>query len=59
MIEDQIQKLNNKIKELEEKIEFLEKENIETTNSLYEIENSLNSRMDDLWIEFCIKKKES
>lgn len=35
--------LNDKIKELEERIFILEQENIETTNLLYEISNSIDA----------------
>lgn len=36
------------VKTLEERIEELERENVETTNSMYEIANSLESRIDIL-----------
>lgn len=38
----------SKLTELETRIEELERENIDTTNSLYEIANSLESRIDIL-----------
>jgi len=38
--------LYTKLIELENRIELLEKENIETTNSIYEIANSLEARID-------------
>jgi hypothetical protein len=37
-----------KLIELENRIESLERENIETTNSIYEIANSLEARIDIL-----------
>jgi hypothetical protein len=46
--------LYDKIQELEQKIEFLEEENIETTNVLYELMNDirgLDSRIDILTSE--------
>ena len=36
------------ISNLEERIEKLEKENIELTNSLYEVENTLQSQIDEI-----------
>ena len=33
---------------LEEKVKILEQENIETTNALYELENSLQAQIDAL-----------
>jgi hypothetical protein len=47
MIEDHID-LYTKIIELENRIDILEKENIETTNELYRLENSLDARIDIL-----------
>jgi len=38
----------SKLVELETRIEELERENIETTNAIYEIANSLESRIDIL-----------
>ncbi len=38
----------SKLAELENRIEVLEKENIETTNELYRMENSLDARIDIL-----------
>ena len=38
----------DKLVELENRIEVLEKENIETTNELYRVENSLDARIDIL-----------
>lgn len=40
--------LIQKIEFLEDKIKILEQENIETTNSLYEIENRLQAQIDSL-----------
>lgn len=42
---DQIQKLNDRI-------EVLEEENVETTNELYRLQNSLDARIDILYNEF-------
>jgi len=39
----------DKIVELEKRIEYLEQENIETTNILYEIMNSLDNHREDLY----------
>jgi hypothetical protein len=47
IIEDHID-LYTKLIELENRIESLEQENIETTNSIYEIANSLEARIDIL-----------
>jgi hypothetical protein len=38
----------DKLNELEARIEELERENVETTNAMYEIANSLESRIDIL-----------
>lgn len=43
--------LLNRLNILEERIRYLEKENIETTNALYEIENRLEARIDILTLE--------
>lgn len=40
--------VEERLKFLEEKVSLLEQENIETTNSLYEIENSLQAQLDAL-----------
>lgn len=40
--------LNSKIVEIQDRIQILEEENISTTNELYRIENSLDSRIDIL-----------
>jgi len=40
------------IEELENRLRVLEEENIETTNELYRMENSLNARIDILVNEF-------
>lgn len=58
-----IEDLEQKVKELEEKynsalldIKRLEEEMVETTNSIYEVANSIESRIDILASEFYIKK---
>ena len=43
-----IDELYKKIYELEQKVEKLQEENIETTNELYRLENSLDARIDIL-----------
>ena len=43
--------LLNRLNSLEERIRYLEKENIETTNALYEIENRLEARIDILTLQ--------
>jgi hypothetical protein len=43
--------LLNRLNILEERIRYLEKENIETTNALYEIENRLEARIDILTLQ--------
>ena len=45
MIEDHID-LYTKLIELENRVELLEQENVETTNELYRMENSLDARID-------------
>ena len=40
--------LYNRIAELEEKVVKLQEENLETTNELYRLENSLDARIDIL-----------
>jgi nicotinate-nucleotide pyrophosphorylase len=40
-----------KLQELEDRIKVLEEENVETTNSLYELSNSLEARIDILTLE--------
>ena len=47
IVEDHID-LYTKFMELENRIELLEKENVETTNELYRMENSLDARIDIL-----------
>lgn len=47
IVEDHID-LYNKLIELENRIELLERENVETTNELYRLENSLDARIDIL-----------
>jgi len=46
----------SKLQELEDRIKVLEDENIETTNSLYEFTNSLESRIDILTLENWTRK---
>lgn len=41
-----IDELYNRIVELETRVKVLEEENIETTNELYRLENSLDARID-------------
>jgi len=41
-----IDDLYNRVSELEQKVKVLEEENISTTNELYQIENSLDARID-------------
>jgi len=41
--------LVQKIEELDKRIKYLEQENIETTNVLYEIMNSLDNHREDLY----------
>jgi|LakMenEpi03Aug12_release.lakeMendotaPanAssembly.Ray.scaffolds.fasta_scaffold3685780_1 hypothetical protein len=43
-----IDKLHQKIIELEKRVEVLEEENVSTTNELYRMENSLDARIDIL-----------
>jgi hypothetical protein len=38
--------INQKLQELEDRIKVLEEENVGLTNSLYEMENSLDARID-------------
>ena len=40
--------LNNRIEALQARVTELEKENVATTNSLYELENELQSQIDAL-----------
>jgi hypothetical protein len=47
IVEDHID-LYSKLIELENRIELLERENTETTNELYRLENSLDARIDIL-----------
>jgi len=47
IVEDHID-LYTKLIELENRIESLERENVETSNSIYEIANSLEARIDIL-----------
>lgn len=47
IVEDHID-LYTKLMELENRIELLERENVETTNELYRMENSLDARIDIL-----------
>lgn len=43
-----VEVLFKKIEDLEARVKVLEEENIETTNELYRMENSLDSRIDIL-----------
>lgn len=43
-----IEKLYEKVEQLEARVKVLEEENISTTNELYRLENSLDSRIDIL-----------
>ena len=47
IVEDHID-LYTKLIELENRVELLERENVETTNELYRMENSLDARIDIL-----------
>jgi hypothetical protein len=41
-----IDELYSRIVDLEQRVRILEEENVETTNELYRLENSLDSRID-------------
>ena len=43
-----IEKLYEKLEQLEARVKVLEEENISTTNELYRLENSLDARIDIL-----------
>jgi chaperonin cofactor prefoldin len=43
-----IEKLYEKLEQLESRVKVLEEENISTTNELYRMENSLDARIDIL-----------
>lgn len=43
-----IDDLYNRVSELEQKVKVLEEENVELTNELYRMENSLDARIDIL-----------
>lgn len=43
-----IEKLYEKVEQLEARVKVLEEENIATTNELYRLENSLDARIDIL-----------
>jgi len=47
IVEDHLD-LYTRLMELENRIELLERENVETTNELYRMENSLDARIDIL-----------
>jgi len=49
---DLIVSLTKHVQQLEDRIKVLEEENIETTNELYRLENSLDARIDIL-VEHC------
>ena len=46
-----IEKLYEKVAELETRVRILEEENVELTNELYRLENSLDARIDILTLE--------
>ena len=48
---DLIEELQRKVTSLEDQVRELYRENLETTNTLYEISNSLESRIDILAAE--------
>lgn len=52
MNESGIHSLMYEIQILKDRVEVLEQENIETTNELYRLENSLDARIDILYNEF-------
>jgi hypothetical protein len=52
MNESGIFSLMSEIQTLKDRVEVLEQENIETTNELYRLENSLDARIDILYNEF-------
>ncbi len=43
-----VKQLTEKVNELEERVKYLEQENVETTNALYEMENRLQAQIDAL-----------
>jgi cell division protein FtsB len=43
-----VDELYSRLVELEQRVEELERENVETTNELYRMENSLDARIDIL-----------
>jgi hypothetical protein len=43
-----VKHFTEKVNELEERVKYLEQENIETTNALYEMENRLQAQIDAL-----------
>ena len=49
---DEYKSLLERIEELENKVKYLEEENIGTTNELYRLENSLDARIDILAEKF-------
>ena len=46
-----IEELYEKVAELETRVRILEEENVELTNELYRLENSLDARIDILTLE--------
>ena len=46
-----IEELHQKVIQLENRVRILEEENIELTNELYRLENSLDARIDILTLE--------
>lgn len=51
-----IEVLYKKIEELENRVKVLEEENINTTNSIYEIANSLEARIDMILLDIYTSK---
>jgi predicted nuclease with TOPRIM domain len=49
---DYVKQIKDKVEELEARCENLEQENVSLTNELYRMENSLDSRIDIVWLEF-------
>jgi hypothetical protein len=47
-----LEKMYEKLQELEARVKVLEEENVGTTNELYRLENSLDARIDIL-AEYC------
>jgi len=47
-LENEDESLLDRITDLEERVLRLEEENVELTNSLYEVENRLNAKIDNI-----------